>query len=179
MLVLAGVLAVAGGGAGAAVASGALRGGSPAADAAAAPAHPAWLLTVDPESLPEPPLPADAPVLEPGEDGLLTLEQLQALGGASVERDADGRLRATTGDWRAGATLLDAVRGLPGLVDVAEAPGAGPEVVRVTTDLAPEQLLGLPGVVGVATEDGTPWTPPPAAEAPAEPAAGAPADSGH
>ena len=142
-----------------------LGGGDAPAEAAAAavpePAHPAWLLTVDPAGLPEAPVPADAPVVHPeGEGGLLSLEQLAALDGASVERDREGRLRVTHRDWRASASELDAVRGLPGVVT---ADAAGEHAFLVTTGLAPDQLAGLPGVVAVATEDGTPVPEPPAA----------------
>ncbi len=147
-------LAAAGGVGGVTVLGGAPAPAEAAAAAAPTPAHPALLLTVDPAALPEAQVPADAPVIAPeGDGGLRSVEQLAALDGASVERDREGRLRVTHGDWRASATELDAVRGLPGVV-TAEA--AGEHAFLVTTDLAPDQLAELPGIVAVATEDGTP-----------------------
>jgi hypothetical protein len=148
------VLAAAGGvGGGGAL----LLGGGEVADeahAAATTAHPRWLLTVDEAALPEAPVPADAPVVHPeGPDGLLTLEQLEALDGAAVVRDLEGKLRVVDGDWRAEATAADRVAGLPGLVAVEP---AGEHTFLVETDLAPDQLAGLPGVVTVADEDGAP-----------------------
>ena len=138
-----------------------LGGGEVAAStpAAATAASPRWQLTVDEAALPEAPVPPDAPVVDPeGPQGLLSLEQLAALDGASVVRDADGRLRVVDGDWRAGATTADRVAALPGVVSVAP---SAEHVFLVETGLAPEQLAELPGVVAVAAEDGSPL---PAAE---------------
>lgn len=129
-------------------------GTSPTAAPPGAPAHPRWLVTVDAATLPEAPVPAGAPVVHPeGPEGLLSLDQLAALDGASVVRDVRGQLRVVHRNWRAETTPADRVAGLPGVLSVEPSAGSG---FLVESDLAPEQLARLPGVVAVAHEDGSP-----------------------